>query len=124
MLQVDLWSLGVILFELFTGQPPFYTNSIYTLIHKIVGNPVVYPETMSPSFKSFLQVRTAFRVTKPQIPSRQHTRWPVTVTAVSSKLPPCSLVCCLLEPPAVLSGLLFEPEADGWIQGRYLHRQA
>ncbi len=26
---VDLWSLGVILFELYVGQPPFYTNSIY-----------------------------------------------------------------------------------------------
>ena len=29
---VDLWSVGVILFELYTGQPPFYTNNIYSLI--------------------------------------------------------------------------------------------
>jgi 23S rRNA (guanosine2251-2'-O)-methyltransferase len=28
-----LWSLGVIIYELFVGTPPFYTNSIYTLIH-------------------------------------------------------------------------------------------
>ena len=34
--------MGVILYELFVGQPPFYTNSIYTLIHLIVKDPVKY----------------------------------------------------------------------------------
>jgi fused len=51
----DLWSLGVIIFELYVGQPPFYTTSIYTLINLIVKDPVKYPENMSPDFKSFLK---------------------------------------------------------------------
>jgi fused-like protein len=45
----------VIIYELFKGTPPFYTNSIYTLIHLIVKDPVKFPEDMSPEFKSFLQ---------------------------------------------------------------------
>ena len=51
---VDLWSLGVILYELAVGTPPFFTNSIYSLIQLIVRDPVAYPDTMSDTFKSFL----------------------------------------------------------------------
>ncbi|KAG6668932.1 serine/threonine-protein kinase TIO [Carya illinoinensis] len=53
--SADLWSLGVILYELFVGQPPFYTNSVYALIRHIVKDPVKYPDNMSLNFKSFLK---------------------------------------------------------------------
>ncbi|XP_059708843.1 serine/threonine-protein kinase 36 isoform X1 [Haemorhous mexicanus] len=51
----DLWSVGCILYELFVGTPPFYTNSIFQLVSLIIKDPVKWPMTISPEFKSFLQ---------------------------------------------------------------------
>ena len=51
----DLWSLGCILYELFYGVPPFYTNNIYSLIHLIVKDPVKFPDQISPCFRGFLK---------------------------------------------------------------------
>ncbi|XP_021342400.1 serine/threonine-protein kinase 36-like isoform X3 [Mizuhopecten yessoensis] len=51
----DLWALGCILYELFTGTPPFYTNSIFQLVSLIIKDPVKWPKNMTPVFKDFLQ---------------------------------------------------------------------
>ncbi|KAM7048965.1 serine/threonine-protein kinase 36 [Acridotheres tristis] len=51
----DLWSVGCILYELFVGTPPFYTNSIFQLVSLIIKDPVKWPMNMSPVFKNFLQ---------------------------------------------------------------------
>ncbi|XP_066467725.1 serine/threonine-protein kinase 36 isoform X2 [Tiliqua scincoides] len=51
----DLWSVGCILYELYVGTPPFYTNSIFQLVSLIIKDPIKWPNNMSPNFKSFLQ---------------------------------------------------------------------
>ena len=48
-------ALGCILYELFTGQPPFFTNSIFQLVSLIIKDPVRWPKNMSPACKDFLQ---------------------------------------------------------------------
>ncbi|KAM9846378.1 serine/threonine-protein kinase 36 [Aulostomus maculatus] len=51
----DLWALGCILYELHTGAPPFYTNSIFHLVQLIVKDPVKWPDTMSYNCTTFLK---------------------------------------------------------------------
>ena len=48
-------ALGCILYELFTGTPPFYTNSIFQLVSLIIKDPVKWPKNMTALFKDFLQ---------------------------------------------------------------------
>ncbi|KAL5255060.1 hypothetical protein ACHWQZ_G014481 [Mnemiopsis leidyi] len=52
--NADLWALGCILFELYAGEPPFYTTNLFQLVNLITKNPVKWPAGMSPNFQNFL----------------------------------------------------------------------
>jgi fused-like protein len=52
--KADLWGLGVMLYELAAGQPPFYANSLHGLMAIIMSERVRYPPEFSPAFRDFL----------------------------------------------------------------------
>ena len=52
---VDWWSLGVMLFELMVGMPPFFSDNTHLMYKKILFAEVQYPATMSPEARSLLQ---------------------------------------------------------------------
>lgn len=52
--SVDWYLLGVLIYEMLTGQPPFYTNQKELLFKAIVTAPPKFPPTMSEEAKRLL----------------------------------------------------------------------
>ena len=53
--SVDWWSYGTLMFEMFTGLPPFYSTDVQQMYTKIITAPLVIPDFISPEGRSILQ---------------------------------------------------------------------
>ncbi|KAI8915511.1 fused serine/threonine kinase-like protein, partial [Powellomyces hirtus] len=52
---IDLWAMGIILYELFVGMPPFYANSIFKLVNLILEEDVKWPADMPSDLRDLLE---------------------------------------------------------------------
>ncbi|KAF9919124.1 AGC protein kinase Gad8 [Lobosporangium transversale] len=51
---VDWWTLGVLLFEMLTGLPPFYDENIHEMYRKILQDELRFPDEVSSDARSLL----------------------------------------------------------------------
>ncbi|KAJ7472261.1 kinase-like domain-containing protein [Mycena galericulata] len=51
---VDWWTLGVLLYEMMTGLPPFYDENVNTMYQRILTDPLNFPLDMSSEARSVM----------------------------------------------------------------------
>ncbi|KZP08525.1 Pkinase-domain-containing protein [Athelia psychrophila] len=51
---VDWWTLGVLLYEMMTGLPPFYDENVHTMYQRILSDPLQFPADMPSEAKSVM----------------------------------------------------------------------
>ena len=49
---VDWWTLGVLLYEMVTGLPPFYNENTNEMYRRILSDPLVFPDSLRPTSHS------------------------------------------------------------------------
>lgn len=52
---VDYWALGVLIFEMLAGYPPFYDDNHFGIYERILGGKVQYPGYLESSAKDLLK---------------------------------------------------------------------
>ena len=60
----DLYGIGAVLFEMITGQPPYYNEDIDKLYKKISKESLIFPSYVSEKAKKILIVKNIYNIIK------------------------------------------------------------
>ena len=58
--SVDWWTLGILLYEMLAGLPPFYDENVNKMYNKILQDELVFPDNISPDAKDLLSKVTIY----------------------------------------------------------------
>lgn len=117
----DIYALGVILYELLTGQPPFEADSPYALILRHMHTPPPPPRTLRPALPRELETVTLRALAKE--PAARYPSAAAFATALGQSLMPAPrrrlrrLAYTLASIAALLLLLLFAAWRLGWLPG-------
>ena len=108
--EVDIWSLGVIIYTLIIGKPPFETQDVKTTYKRIKMNSYSFPEkaVISDAAKTLIQdILTTDPMRRPNLDGLIASDFFALGTSIPRLLPTSTLAC----PPSLSYIRQFMPEA-------------
>jgi len=94
--EVDVWSIGIIIYTLIIGKPPFETNDVKTTYSRIRSNQYTFPESAAISDQArdlVIKILTNDPAKRPTVDEILSDPWITDSGSIPRLLPASTLAC-------------------------------